>query len=508
MKIFSYLYKADGSNVSRTQKTLALSFASMVNTVLHLILSMIAVRLMPKEEIAINSQTLLAYQVAAPVLLLGLANGIYYYLSRNEDRKRAVLCESLTIVTITCAGYALFLLLGGNKILSHQFQNSALTDTLYWMIPYALAMTYSTIVSCIFVFEGRLRFNAVYSIIQNILTMLVVLTVVFLMRSGVAMVISYTLCACIIAILSTVMVFRFVLPSAQYPTTPMQWRSMKALLAVSVPLGVSSMIGTLSTNLDKLIISSMLTPTIYAVYTQGARELPLVGTITGSINTVTIVDLTKAIKKGDYQSAISLFHKTAERSSMLLMPIMVFCWVAAKPLITVLYTESYLDAAGVFRIYLLYMPIRVVVYGPFLIALGKSKFVLWKTLVGLFVNAVLSYFCVLMLGAEGAALASIVSVYFVNVPLNLFVISRETGICWKHLLPFRDIVRLILYSLPGAGCCIGIQFLLFKWSAAITLLLQSICFVLITAFVVIWRYHLSWREVYKKTIKMLRFTTT
>lgn len=106
----------------------------------------------------------------------------------------------------------------------------------------------------------------------------------------------------------------------------MRWSSMKALLAVSVPLGVSSMVGTISTNLDKLIISSMLTPAIYAVYTQGARELPRIGTITGAINTVMIVDLTKAAKDRDYETAVALFHKTAERTSMLLMPIMVFCF--------------------------------------------------------------------------------------------------------------------------------------------------------------------------------------
>lgn len=101
MNLLSYVRSPDGSNVSRTQKTLVLSLASMVNTVLQLLLSMLSVRLMSKGEIAINSQTMLAYHAVAPILLLGLSNGLYYHLSKQEHRRRAVLRESLRVITIT-----------------------------------------------------------------------------------------------------------------------------------------------------------------------------------------------------------------------------------------------------------------------------------------------------------------------------------------------------------------------------------------------------------------------
>ena len=130
MKLFSYICYPDGEIVSRTQKTLALSIASMVNTVLQMLLSMMATRLLLKTEIAVNSQTLLAYQSVAPVLLLGLSNGLYYYLSQNEHRKRVVICESMLIVLATNVLYALFLLLGGTHYLAEQFQNTALDKSI------------------------------------------------------------------------------------------------------------------------------------------------------------------------------------------------------------------------------------------------------------------------------------------------------------------------------------------------------------------------------------------
>lgn len=498
MNLLSYVRSPDGSNVSRTQKTLALSLASMVNTVLQLLLSMLSVRLMSKGEIAINSQTMLAYHAVAPILLLGLSNGLYYHLSKQEHRRRAVLRESLLIITITSLMFAGFLLLGGNMVLARQFHNEALCYTLYWMIPYALALSANSVVSCIFVFENRLRFNAIYSVGQTMITLLVVGAVVFLARNGTAMVIAYSVCGSLFALCSTVLVFRYVLPKSEAQGSRMRWSSVKALLAVSIPLGISSMVGTLSTNLDKLIISAMLTPTIYAVYTQGARELPLIGTITGAINTVMIVDLTKAAKNRDYEAAVALFHKTAERTSMLLMPIMVFCFAAAPDLIAFLYTDAYLDAVPVFQIYLLYMPIRVVLYGPLLIALGKSRFILWKTMIGLIVNAGLSYFLVLFLGAAGAALATIVSVYLVNVPLNLWAISKETGIVWHRLIPFSQIGIFILYSIPGGACCLLIQHLMPSMPSLMMLAVESVVFGIVLLPIYRYHFHLSWHKMMEK----------
>lgn len=506
MNLLSYVRSPDGSNVSRTQKTLALSLASMVNTVLQLLLSMLSVRLMSKEEIAINSQTMLAYHAVAPILLLGLSNGLYYYLSKQEHRRRAVLRESLLIITITSLIFAGFLLLGGNIVLARQFHNDALCYTLYWMIPYALALSASSVLSCIFVFENRLRFNAVYSVGQTMITLLVVGTVTYLARNGTAMVVAYSVCGSLFALCSTVLVFRYVLPKSEEQGSRMRWSSMKALLAVSIPLGISSMVGTLSTNLDKLIISSMLTPAIYAVYTQGARELPLIGTITGAINTVMIVDLTKAAKDRDYKTAISLFHKTAEYTSMFLMPIMVFCLAAAPDIITFLYTDAYLDAVPVFRIYLLYMPIRVVLYGPLLIALGKSRFVLARTILSLFFNAGLSYILVRFLGAEGAALATIVSVYMIDITLNLWVISRTIKRPMHTLLPVAQIGTYAMYSLPGGVVCLLIQKLMPSVTSIVLLAVQGSLFCVILIPIYKHHFRITWKEMTQRVKIILKLT--
>lgn len=493
--LFKKLLQSDGKEVSRTEKTLALTIASTVNTLLSLLLSMAAARVLSKTEIAVNSQTFLAYSTFSPFLTLGINSGIYYYLAQNERRKRAAVNECMMLVSASSLLFALFICFGGNNVLAAAFKNPGISQTLYYMIPYTLLITPASILSYVFVYENRLRFNAVFSTIQTFTILVVVLLFMLWFRTGQSMVVSRVLVSCAFALVTVYLAYSILPKGGERP----DWKNMRRLLALSLPLGISSVMGTLDRNLDQWIVSTILTPEIYAVYTQGARELPLIGTITGSINTVLVVDLTKAVQEKNYQEAARLFRRVAEKTSLLLMPIMVFCFAAAKPIISFLYTDAYLDAVPVFQIYLLYMPIRVVYYGPFLIALGKSRFVMWKTAGGLFVNAAFSVFFVYLFHAEGAALATILSVYCFNVPLNLYMISKETGIKWTQLLPFREALLCIVYAIPGT--------LLAAFSAAILpsgisplfkLIVEFLLFCTVTVPVYARRFRIDVRNIARK----------
>ena len=504
MKLFRMLSQPDSERVSRTQKTLALSMASVVNTMLSLLLSMAATRLLSKTEIAINSQTFLALNTVLPFLTLGIPSGIYYYFSKNEERKRAVANESALLVTMASVLFCLFIVVGGNRILANLFQNDNLTTTLYWTIPYILLYALSNVMTCVFVYENRLRFNAAFSVVQTFLTLVVVIAAMVVFRSGLSMVVARVAMGCLFSVCTIYLAYSL-LPASNRLTGQMHWSSMKALMAVSIPLGISSLVGTLDKTLDQWIVSAMLTPETYAVYVQGAREIPLIGTITGAISTVLVVDLTKAAKNRDYGTAVQLFRTVAEKSSLVLMPVMVFFMAAARPFISFLYTEAYLDAVPVFQIYLLYLPIRVAQYSPLLIALGKSKFVLWKTVGGLAVNAVFSVLFVYLFGAEGAAVATILSLYLFNVPLNIYMIAKETKTSWRELLPFRSICIYLLYSLPGAfAIVIANCFLLRTLSPFLLLIIDCLLFMIITCPIYMWRLHLSPRKIWEQLWARLR----
>ncbi|HPY63466.1 MAG TPA: oligosaccharide flippase family protein [Bacillota bacterium] len=494
--------ESDDIHTTRTNRAIALMIGSTVNTLLSLLLSMAAARVLTKIELANNSQTFLVYTTFASFLTLGIPSGIYYHLVHNEHRKRAVVSESILLTLGASLLFALFIIFGGNYLLANAFRNSQIAELLYWLIPYSLFMVPMNVITCVFVYENRIRFNAVFSTVQTFVTLAVVIVSMLVFRTGKSMIVSRVIVSIAFVVVASV-ILNHVLPKEE--SSKLNLSSIKSLLYISIPLGLAYMTSILDRSLDKWIVSVLLSPETYAVFTQGARELPLIDTITGAISTVMLVDITKAAKDGDFPLAVAMFRKIAEKTSLILLPTMMFFLVTASPVIRLLYTEAYAEAIPVFQVYLLYLPIRTVVFGPLLIALGKSKFILIRSIIGLCLNALLSILAVWLLGAVGAAIATIFVIYLFDIPSNLYVISKATGIKWINLLPFRRYGLCVFLSLPGVVLCIVVR-LLFTASLAplYALIIEAAIFTVSTGTMFVWRFHLPVKSYYESTIRYLR----
>jgi O-antigen/teichoic acid export membrane protein len=193
----------------------------------------------------------------------------------------------------------------------------------------------------------------------------------------------------------------------------------------------------------------MCTTEEFANYVNGAIEIPLIGVITGSIASVILVDMTKYISEGNKQKALDLFKKAAVKSAAILFPVMVFLLIAGKPFIVTLYSEKYLESVVPFYIYLFVLPIRIVMYGSALMAMGQSKAILIRSVFDLLINLILSIVLVYFFGYLGAAVATILTLYIWTVPYNLYKISRGFGVRMLRTLPIKELARLTLYCLPA-----------------------------------------------------------
>ena len=128
--------------------------------------------------------------------------------------------------------------------------------------------------------------------------------------------------------------------------------------------------------------------------------------------------------------------------------------LVADTFIQYLYTSEYADSAIPFRIYLLILPVRVVVFGSLLMALGKNKFILFRSIVGLFINAAFSIFLVWQFSPWGAVAATVMTMYLWIIPSCIYVLSKEMDIRWFQVLPFEDFGKVSLQLLPLATVCL------------------------------------------------------
>ena len=110
---------------------------------------MVAARLLSKHYYATMKQTVLTYNFAAPILMLGLPNALYYFLSREQGHKRGLLIDNLALLLFLAIIFSIFLASGEYKVLALRFNNPDLKTTLKWMIPYPLYVMSTTILGSV-----------------------------------------------------------------------------------------------------------------------------------------------------------------------------------------------------------------------------------------------------------------------------------------------------------------------------------------------------------------------
>jgi O-antigen/teichoic acid export membrane protein len=428
---------------SRASKVFALSFGKGLTTLVALVSGMVMARVLTQTELATYRQTLLAYQIAIPLLSLGMTQGIYYFLPTEKTRMRGVVVDALIMMVVMGSLYAVFIALGGNHLLAKRFSNPAIVDTLVYLIPLPLVMLPAGLLSSVLVVQNQVNRLAVYNVLSNLALGCAVVIACLYWKRPEYMVITKVGLSILVGLVALFLITKS-LPKDEWKP---KWKNMKKMVAFSIPLVIATTLGSISLELDKVIVSSMCSPEEFAIYYNGAIKLPLIGIMTGSIAAVIQPDLRRMVSAGNNRGAIELFRQAAEKSAVILIPVMIFLMISADSFIITLFSKKYAESVFPFRLYLLMLPARIVYFGPFLIALGLNKLILYRSIAGLTTNLILSILFVNLWGYNGAILATIVTLYTMGCAWFIIAISRVTECCWQEIIPLKKISSIFLCSL-------------------------------------------------------------
>lgn len=386
---------------------------------------------------------MLAYSFIAPLLMLGLPDALYYFLPRTQDRKRGVIIDNLFLLLVLATIFSVFLAAGGYKLLASRFNNPDLSTTLKWMIPYPLYVMPAGVLGAVLLTQNKTYLLAKYNVLSAVLLTALTIAGVLITKSFSGPLIVQIYFPILLLPVVLWLVFKNVPGSFSWPDL----KSMTDMLKYAVPLGLAGMIGTLMLETNKIIVSAMCTPEEFANYVNGVIEIPLIGIITGSISAVILVDMTAYVQKGNMVMALELFKKAAIKSAVILFPVMIFLLVSGKSFIVTLYSEKYLESVIPFYIYLFVLPVRIVIYGSALMALGQSRVILLRSILDLTINVILSILLVHLMGYLGAAVATILTLYIWTVPFNLYKIAKGFNVNILVTLPIKELLRILIICL-------------------------------------------------------------
>lgn len=430
---------------SRTGKVFALSLGQGLTTLVALLSGMVLARVLTQTDLATYRQTMLAYDVALPLLSLGIGTGLYYFLPTEKSRARGVVVDALLMMAGMGLLYAVFIALGGNHFLAKRFSNPAIVNTLVYLVPLPIVMLPARLLPSVLVVQGQVQKLTVYNVLSSLLLAVSLIAACLAWKSPDSMVLTRVGVSVASGLVAVWMMLRAVPADAWSPS----FASMKRMVVYSLPLVGASALATVSLQLDKLIVSSMCTPDQFAVYSNGALEIPLIGMITGAISNVLVVDFRKAYAAGDYAEALRLYHLVPAKTSVILFPVMVYLALAAKPFICVLFSEKYAASSTAFMVYLLMIPYRTILLGG-LAAAGKSKIVFRNSAVGLVINLVLSVVLVHFIGYIGAVVGTVIAIGVWGFPMALYEIGRSIQASLLKVYPWRAVGKILLLSLAAA----------------------------------------------------------
>ena len=224
------------------------------------------------------------------------------------------------------------------------------------------------------------------------------------------------------------------------------FKLIRKQLKYAVPLGLASLIGLISKYLDKFIVGRYFSTEEFAVYANGAFELPFIGLVTGSAMAILLPEFVRFYKKEDYSSIGRVWRNSIRKISIILIPVTIFSLFFSEEIIVAMFSKKYVASTQIFFIYLLVLPMRITTFGSVLSAIDQNKVIMRWSIIGLVMNVIISLILVEYIGIIGPTIATVVSIYFVGFG-QLNQISRLIKTKISNILPINDLAIITISSL-------------------------------------------------------------
>ncbi|MCB5260154.1 MAG: oligosaccharide flippase family protein [Candidatus Cloacimonetes bacterium] len=424
------------SDLSR--KAGLLSLADFIRFFIKTLLGIALARILSPADLGSYRQLFLIFSTLSGILLLGFPQSMLYFLPKaaNEAEIKRIISRTFSIVSLLSLICALLIFLS-SKYIANIFNNPSLYILLPLYSIYPIFMFVTQMYNSVLLGLRQTKKSAVYSIFAIACDFILVLGTALLFRD-----IYYIVWALLVSATIQWLWAYLDLRSLKLHWSPSIFSGFKEQLAYTIPLGVSLLIGVLGVQLDKLMISGFFKPEDFAVFSLGAMELPLIGILINSVNSVLLPHLSS----GDVSALSSTFKASVRKNAIIIFPLATVFFIFAAEFMVFLYGSIYASSALYFRIYLLILPLRVATYGIVFQAMGKTRLVMIDSVIMIVLNTVLNYIFIRMYGMKGAAIATVLVSWLI-----LLVYLWQMRFCLKikllSLFPPSSLLRNLLAAL-------------------------------------------------------------
>ncbi|ONN27129.1 hypothetical protein XJ44_04890 [Thermosipho affectus] len=443
-----------------------LFISKVIKTVFDIASIMLLSRLLFVSDYGIYKQLMLSSQLVISIMILGVPNSALYYLSNKRKKEYLVnLYFTLFFLSILVIIVSPFLAM----LFDMNFKVDFFRKNIFIVaLIYSLGI-FSSASENILVALNKIKSLVIYTIAPTVYWFIGLL---FLLFYG-----KYT-----IYMIFVLFIFRYVLNivllilptwgEIKFEYTNL--KRIKDILIFGIPIGFSTILGMLNKNVDKLVVGYFVDNVNFAIFSNGAYEIPFSSLLTSSLFTVLIPELKRLNDLKNISSIKTLWN----RAGNVMIPIMVSLASSliffAKPFVLFIFSEKYLASVPYFRIYQTILYFRIYVYGSIFVATKNSRIFLFNAIYSLIFNIAMDIFLIMKIGPIGAVIATVLTTVFLVI-LQLINIKNILKIKFSETFPWFNWIKSIivslmisgslyvLYDITSSGVFVGLLFMFFSF---------------------------------------------
>lgn len=195
----------------------------------------------------------------------------------------------------------------------------------------------------------------------------------------------------------------------------------KSFLKIAWPLVLVAVSAFIYTRIDQVMIKHMIGDEAVGNYAAAIRVSELFYFIPGIIVTSLFPKLVE-LKKENEENYLELLEKMYRMVVWIAMPIAIGIYLFSDIIVSILYGVQYLQAGGILSILswgIIFAAVSAVFVKILYVEQYEKKY-LYKSIFGVIINIILNYFLIQIYGVNGAAIATIITMFCINYIYDLF----------------------------------------------------------------------------------------
>jgi O-antigen/teichoic acid export membrane protein len=241
----------------------------------------------------------------------------------------------------------------------------------------------------------------------------------------------------IIPLLNFILLY-FLVPSHDKKWEKFNFKIAKKITKESYPYFILGLLGHATLYIDGWMVSKMLSVEEYAIYRNGAIEIPFIATIYSSVATVMLGRISDLFREGKINEIFELKRKASTMIAALIYPIVIFLIINADYLIPLYFSEKYSKSSYVFVFYSFSVLIRINDYQDLLILMKKRKNIILSNLLSFIVNFFLIFILIKQYKSYGASIAYSISIILLATLMTFYTLKN----CSKKISSYFDLYKI------------------------------------------------------------------